>query len=101
MASAIVVVAVVALASRLHPGLFTAAGQTASYLPSAQSRLSWPLNYWNALAALLAFSMPLLLSSTSTARSIAMQALAAAAIPIIAVCWLPDLLARRSGSRWW
>jgi hypothetical protein len=86
VASAIVVVAVVALASRLHPGLFTAAGQTASYLPGAESRLSWPLNYWNALAALLAFSIPLLLSLTSTARSIALQALAAAAIPIVAVC---------------
>jgi hypothetical protein len=85
VASAIVVVALVALASRLHPGLFTAASQTASFLPGAESRLSWPLNYWNALAALLAFSVPLLLSLTATTRSVTAQALAAAAIPIIAV----------------
>jgi O-Antigen ligase len=85
VASAIVVVAVVALASRLHPGLFTSASQTASYLPGAESRLSWPLNYWNALAALLAFSVPLLLSLTATARSVFTQALAAAAIPLVAV----------------
>ncbi len=85
LATAIVVVAVVALASRLHPGLFTNASQTASYLPGAESRLSWPLNYWNALAALLAFGLPLLLSLTSSARSIAAQALAAGSIPVIAL----------------
>jgi O-antigen ligase len=77
---------VVALASRLHPGLFTAAGQTASYLPGAEARLSWPLNYWNALAALLAFGLPLLLSLTGSARTLTAQALAAAAIPIVALC---------------
>jgi hypothetical protein len=85
VASAIVVVAVVALASRLHPGLVTAASQTGTFLPGANARLSWPLNYWNALAALLAFGLPLLLSLTSSARSIAAQAAAAAAIPVIAV----------------
>src|SRR5437764_2352147 len=41
VAAAIVLVAVVALASRLHPGLFTGASQTGSYLPGARSRLSW------------------------------------------------------------
>ena len=86
VASAIAFVAVVALASRLHPDLFPGADQTASYLPGAQSRLSWPLNYWNALAALLAFGLPLLLSLTASAHTIAAQAAAAAAIPIVVLC---------------
>lgn len=86
VATAIAVVAVVALASRLHPGLFAAASQTGSYLPGAHRRLGWPLNYWNALAALLAFGAPLLLSLTSSARTIAAQAAAAAALPVIVVC---------------
>jgi hypothetical protein len=80
-----VIVAIVALLSRLHPGLFANASLSGTFLPGASARLSWPLNYWNALAALLAFGLPLLLSLTSTAKSIAAQAAAAAAIPIVAV----------------
>lgn len=86
IATAIVVVAIVALASRLHPGLFTSAAQTASYLPGTVARLSWPLNYWNALAALLVFVIPLLLSLTASARSITAQAIAAGSIPVVALC---------------
>ncbi len=86
VASAIVLVAVLALASRLHPGLFTNAQQTASYLPGAQARLAWPLNYWNALAALLALGLPLVLSVATAGRTIRLQALAAAALPIVALC---------------
>jgi O-Antigen ligase len=86
LASAIAFVAGIALLSRLHPGLFSGAQQTASFLSSAQGRLGWPLNYWNALGALVAFGLPLLLAIATSARRIASQALAAGAIPAVALC---------------
>jgi hypothetical protein len=86
MAAAVVLVACLALASRLRPELFGAAHQTATYLPGTEGRLGWPLNYWNALAALLALGLPLLLSIATSARTLAAQAAAAAAIPPVALC---------------
>ena len=86
IAAAIVIVAALALASRLRPGLFAAATQTASFLPGTQRRLSWPLNYWNALAALLAFGVPLLLALATSARRLLLQAVAAAALPLLVLC---------------
>lgn len=86
LASAIVVVAILALLSRLRPGLFPGAEQTASFLPGTSRRLGWPLNYWNALAALLALSLPLLLAIATSARTLYAQATASAAIPLIALC---------------
>jgi O-antigen ligase len=86
VAAAVVVVACLALASRLRPDLFPAAQQTAAFLGGEQRRLNWPLNYWNALAALIALGLPLLLSIASSARSLAVQAAAAAAIPVVVLC---------------
>ncbi len=86
ISTAIVIVAILALASRLWPHLFPASGQTAQFLSGAQSRLSWPLNYWNALAALMAMGVPLLLAQATSARRLELQALAAAAIPVVALC---------------
>ena len=86
VASAVVLVACLALASRLRPELFGAAHQTATYLPGTEGRLGWPLNYWNALAALLAVGLPLLLSIATSARTLAAQAASAAAIPPVALC---------------
>jgi tetratricopeptide (TPR) repeat protein len=86
LAAAIVIVAILAVASRLDPGLFPASSQTASFLPGTSQRLAWPLNYWNALAALMAFGLPLLLVLATTARTLYGQAAAAAAIPIVALC---------------
>ena len=48
---------------------------------SGRERLSYPLNYWNALAALIAVGLPLMLQVATGARSIAVRALAAAAMP--------------------
>ena len=79
-------VACLALASRLRPDLFPAAYQTASFLPGAAGRLGWPLNYWNALAALMALGVPLLLAIATSARTLWAQAAAAAAIPIVTLC---------------
>jgi O-Antigen ligase len=81
VAGAIVVVAGVALLSRLHPDWFpTTARQTGKILES-EDRLSFPLNYWNALAALTAIGLPLLLQLASGARLILTRAAAAAALP--------------------
>jgi O-antigen ligase len=86
IATAIVIVAVLALASRLWPNLFPASHQTAQFLGGARQRLSWPLNYWNALAALMAVGVPLLLAQATSARTLLMQSLATAAIPLVALC---------------
>ena len=86
IAASVVLVACLALASRLRPDLFPAAHQTASFLPGTQGRLGWPLNYWNALAALLALGLPLLLAIATSARTLPAQAGAAAAIPIVTLC---------------
>ncbi len=40
----------VGLLSRLHPGWFPEADQTALFLSSTRERLSYPLNYWNGIA---------------------------------------------------
>ena len=80
VAGAIVVVATVALLSRLHPDWFPTAQQTGKILES-EDRLSFPLNYWNALAALTAIGVPLLLQLASGARWIFTRAAAAAALP--------------------
>jgi hypothetical protein len=79
----IAVVVVVALLSRLHPAWFPAADQTAEFLSSGRERLSYPLNYWNGLAALIAIGLPLLLQVATGARHVALRALSAAAIPAL------------------
>lgn len=86
LATAIWIVAALALASRLHPGLFPAATQTGTFLAGTAKRLAWPLNYWNALAALLAFGLPLLLALASSARTLVAQAAAAAGMPVVVLC---------------
>jgi hypothetical protein len=86
LGSAVVLVAALALASRLRPGLFPAASQTSNFLQGSQDRLGWPLNYWNALAALLVLGLPLLLALATSARRLAAQAAAAAGIPVLLLC---------------
>jgi hypothetical protein len=83
---AVAAVAVFAVISRLVPTAFPASHVTSSFLGGAQGRLSWPLNYWNGLAALVALGLPLLLSIVTSARSLLAQALAAAALPVLALC---------------
>ena len=83
--AAITVAAVIALLSRMHPGWFSGAGQTAQFLAGAESRLSYPLNYWNGLAALVALGVPLVLITASSARSVLGRALAMAALPALAL----------------
>lgn len=86
VASAIVAIACVALASRLRPDLFPAARQTYAFLTGTNGRLDWPLNYWNALADLVALGLPLLLAIATSARALRVQAIAAAGVPLLALC---------------
>jgi hypothetical protein len=81
--SAIAVVGIVALLSRLHPAWFPSANETAQILNFGKERLSYPLNYWNGLATLIAIGLPLLLQVATGAKQIAFRALAAAAMPAL------------------
>jgi O-antigen ligase len=85
--AAIAVVSIIALLSRLHPAWFPSAGQTGGFLDN-RSRLSYPLNYWNGLATMVAVGIPLVLITATTARSVAARALAAAALPAMALTTL-------------
>ncbi len=87
LATAIVLIALAAVASRLWPNLFPGS-QSASAMPgnSGAARLAWPIGYWNALAALMAIGLPLLLGLATSARARWVRSAAAAAIPLVALC---------------
>jgi O-Antigen ligase len=82
VAAGIATVVGIALLSRLHPAWFDSAQQTGRILES-EDRLSYPLNYWNALAALTALGVPLLLQLASGARGVLARAASAAALPAL------------------
>jgi hypothetical protein len=82
--AAIAVVGALALVSRLEPS-WIPAGELQSVPGVGQvTRLNYPLNYWNGLAALMAMGIPLALAVAMRCRSLAGQALAAASIPVMA-----------------
>jgi O-antigen ligase/polysaccharide polymerase Wzy-like membrane protein len=83
LAGAIGVVTVLALLSRFHPAWFPA-NETAAFLAGARSRLNYPLNYWNGLAALVAMGIPLMTHFAASARRIALRMLCAAMLPAMA-----------------
>lgn len=85
VAAAIVLITLLALLSRLHPAWFPSADQTARFLADSRERLSYPLNYWNALGALIAIGLPLVLQISAAAKTVLVRALAAAAIPAMAL----------------
>jgi O-antigen ligase len=76
-------VAALAVLSRLHMAWFPA-NELGKVLPGIEieRRLAYPLNYSSAMGALAGMTVPLLLAATASARTIAAQALAAAAIPL-------------------
>jgi O-antigen ligase len=73
----------VALASRFFPSLFSQHGLP-TFLPASETRLSFPLGYWNGLAIFSALAVPLLLRATLAARSPVVRGIALAPIPAIA-----------------
>jgi tetratricopeptide (TPR) repeat protein len=81
---AIALVGVLALLSRLEPSWFPES-KLGSFLPSVASRLAYPLNYWNGLAALMALGVPLVLVVAVESRRLLTQALATAALPVMAL----------------
>jgi O-Antigen ligase len=81
VAAAIAVVVAVGLLSWFHPAWFPNADQTAIFVSNGHERLSYPLHYWNGLAALIAIGLPLLLHLATSARSPILRGLAAAALP--------------------
>ena len=88
LAIGIAVVAVVALVSRLFPGSLPDRDLPA-FLPSAATRLSFPLGYWNGLAIFVALGVPLLLRIALLSRHGRLGAAALALIPVsVAVIYL-------------
>jgi hypothetical protein len=85
--AAIAGVGVLACLSRLHPAWF-GEPETAQFLAGAQSRLSYGLNYWNALGAFMAIGLPLGLAVSMSARTMAARALSLAALPVLALTCL-------------
>jgi O-antigen ligase len=85
VAAAIALVGVLALLSRLHPVWFPAAEPSPLLPDDLRNRLDYPLNYWNGLAALMAIGVPLVLVVALRARHLVAQALAAAALPAMAL----------------
>jgi O-Antigen ligase len=77
----LLVVAVIALASRFEPSL---AGDEdlRRLLPAAAGRLSYPIGYWNGLAAAMAAEALLLVWLGGHARAAWLRSAAAAAIPL-------------------
>ncbi|HEX4466105.1 MAG TPA: O-antigen ligase family protein [Solirubrobacteraceae bacterium] len=86
LASAIGLVTALAVLSRLHPQWFPVDQHLAFLGQTSARKLSYPLNYWNALAAFAAIGVPLLLGVALGARTLLGQALAAAALPLSALC---------------
>lgn len=82
VATAIGAVGLIALLSRLQPEWFPA-NETARFQSVAETRLSFPLNYWNGLGTLMVFGVPLLLSAAVAARSAVLRAAAAGAVPVV------------------
>ena len=86
LASAIGLVTLLAVLSRLHPQWFPVNDHPAFLGEASARKLSYPLNYWNALAGFAAIGVPLLLGVALGARTLAGQALAAATLPLSTVC---------------
>lgn len=81
-------VALLALAARLA-GFAGGGAELAAALPSAAGRLSYPIGYWNALAALMALTMPVLIWLACDLRRPRPTALALAAmVPIFLVAYM-------------
>src|SRR4051794_18029190 len=84
VAGAIALIATLAVLSRLHPQWFPT-NPAVDILPHIRSRLNYPLNSWNGLAALLAMGIPLLLPAAIDARSRVARIAASAAVPVVAL----------------
>ena len=81
LALGLVMVAGLALLSRFEPS-FGGGKELGTFLPSAAGRLSYPVGYWNGLAATMAIAVVLLVWLGGQGRTVAVRAAAVAAIPL-------------------
>jgi hypothetical protein len=86
LATGIVAVTVIALLSRLHFQWFAIPQVDTTLGSGATKRLSFPIDYWNGLAALTAIGMPVLLYCATGARTLIARAASAGALPLLALC---------------
>ena len=82
LALGLTAVAVIALVSRLFPHSFGDTTQLAQVFPTASKRLSFPVDYWNGLATLVAFAIPCLLYFAAESRAV-VRGLAVAPFPAL------------------
>jgi hypothetical protein len=81
LALGLVIVAGLGLASRFEPS-FVGNQNLGTFLPSAAGRLSYPIGYWNGLAAAMAAGVLLLVWLGGHARAAWLRAVSVAAIPL-------------------
>jgi len=74
-----------AVTTRLFPDLVPSATETGDFLEATRTRLAWPLNYWNGIAAAAAIGIPLGLALAARSRSVWTSAAAIAPIPGLAL----------------
>jgi O-antigen ligase/polysaccharide polymerase Wzy-like membrane protein len=88
VATGATVICAIGVLSRLEPTLFSVPPVTGVF-GGIRSRLAYPLNYTSGMGGFAAITLPLLLGMTSFARTVIGQALAAAALPVVALAlWL-------------
>ena len=80
VAAGVTVIGIVALASRFEPDWFDVPALPMGF---SVARLSYPLEYWNGLAALMAIGLAPLAWGAGAARDVLTRALSAAAIPLV------------------
>ena len=80
----ITAIGLVALASRLFPDLVDERGLF-QFLPGGENRLSYPLDYWNAVACLGAMAMAVALCVSAHASRVALRSVALATVPVAAL----------------
>jgi tetratricopeptide (TPR) repeat protein len=85
-AAAVAIVCLLAVLARMLPGLFSGVQHPLPLLGGEQGRLAWPLDYWNGLGALAVIGLPLLLVAAASAPRRWVGAIAAAAVPVVALC---------------
>jgi O-Antigen ligase len=92
LAAGLTGVALIALLARFEPSLFgNPDAEIAQKLPSALGRLSYPIGYWNGLAAAMAAATVLLVWFATDSASRIGRALAASAIPVaLLACWMTE-----------
>src|SRR4029078_5655091 len=78
---AMVGIVLLALVGRFFPSAFSV--EPSTILPTINSRLSFPLGYWNGLGIEMALAYPLLLSIMASRQSRLARGLAAAPLPVL------------------